>query len=323
MTPRMTSEIAIPVTTIGGYLGAGKTTLLNHVLSSDHGLRIAVLVNDFGSISIDDKLIASRDGDVISLANGCACCSISGDLAEALDRLARSGSRPDRILIEASGVANPARIAELANSPGLETRGTVILADAETVEARALDKFVGRLVRDQLASADLIVLNKLDLIEAGRVDRTRAWISYLAPSVPLMETIQGIISPGLMFGLLPDRRTHLGFLAGPANDDDAGQQFESHCWSTCGQVDLDVLRDVVSSLSTTLERAKGVIADARQADGAFVLQFSGKHLTIEPLAPRQTIGRTDIVLIARAGSLDRAAVSVSLDKCVDRCGNSS
>ncbi len=222
----------------------------------------------------------------------------------ALDRFARSDIRPDHIRIEASGVANPARVAELANSPGLETRGTVILADAETVEVQARDKFVGRLVRDQLTSADLIVLNKLDLIEAGRIDRVRSWISGLAPSVPLMETIQGRISPELMFGLLPESGLRSGLAADPANDHHADQQFESHCWSTSGRVDLDELRGVISGLAPALERAKGVIAEARQANGAFVLQLSGRRLAIEPLAPRQTIRKTDIVLIARAGSLD-------------------
>ena len=90
----------IPVTTIGGYLGAGKTTLVNGLLAGGHGLRIGVLVNDFGAISIDEKLIVSRDDDVVTLANGCACCSVAGDLAMALDRFAGRTDRYEQIVIE-------------------------------------------------------------------------------------------------------------------------------------------------------------------------------------------------------------------------------
>jgi G3E family GTPase len=315
MRTMATQSVAIPVTTIGGYLGAGKTTLLNRVLSDDHGLRIAVIVNDFGSISIDEKLIVSRDGEIISLANGCACCSIAGDLAEALDRLARLEPRPDYILIEASGVANPARIADLANSPGLQTRNTVVVADAETVQARAADKFVGRLVRDQLSRADVIVLNKIDLLDEPRLDTARAWMRQMASGVRLVETIRGSIPLEILFGTAdPDE------LPRPSADKVAAihhgiAPFESFCWTAPGRIDLDALRAVVADLPPSVVRAKGIIATANPTEGSFVLQAVGGRSTIEPMISRAAEGN-EIVLIALAGTMDKAALGASLDRCV-------
>src|SRR5665213_3036640 len=98
---------SLPLTVIGGFLGAGKTTLLTHLLRGDHGRRIAVLVNDFGAINIDAELVRSRTADTISLANGCACCSVAGDLTRALVALAQREDPPDAIVLEASGLADP------------------------------------------------------------------------------------------------------------------------------------------------------------------------------------------------------------------------
>ena len=121
----------LPMTVISGYLGAGKTTLVNAILSGDHSLRIAVLVNDFGKIAIDERLIGGRDGDVIALANGCMCCQIGGDLYDAIDRILRMRERFDHLLIETSGVADPAKVAQIAVAePDLEMSRTVVLVDA-------------------------------------------------------------------------------------------------------------------------------------------------------------------------------------------------
>jgi len=225
---------AIPVTTIGGYLGAGKTTLLNEVLSGAHGLRIAVLVNDFGAISIDEKLIVGHDGEIISLANGCACCSIASDLATALDKFVQLDIRPDHILVEASGVADPARIAKLAASPGLEPRGTIVLADSETIEARANDKFVGRLIRDQLVRTDLIVLNKMDLLDDHRIGRVRDWIGQIAPGVRYFETSHGRVPPTFLFNLACGDATPTRFASEAVRNHQTDLQFEDYCWTTRG-----------------------------------------------------------------------------------------
>ena len=103
---------SLPFTVIGGYLGAGKTTLLNHLLTNARGLRVAVLVNDFGSVNIDVDLIRSHDGDTINLANGCMCCSLVGGFAQAIGQVRNRAESFDHVVIEASGVADPAKIAQ-------------------------------------------------------------------------------------------------------------------------------------------------------------------------------------------------------------------
>ncbi len=311
---------AIPVTTIGGYLGAGKTTLLNRVLSDDHGLRIAVIVNDFGAISIDERLIVSRNGEIISLANGCACCSVAGDLAEALDRLALLEARADHILIEASGVANPARIADLANSPGLQTRNTIVLADAETVQAQASDKFVGRLVRDQLARADVVVLNKIDLLDEPRLEAARAWMRRNVPGVRLLESIRGSIPLDILLGTADPDEWPDPPRGKPAAIGRDSTPFESFCWTAPGCIDLDALRAVVADLPETIVRAKGIIAAAGKTEGPFVLQAVGRRSSIEPMISGAAGDNTEIVLIGIAGTMDRAALGASLDRCVVHSG---
>ncbi|NJO00189.1 MAG: GTP-binding protein [Anaerolineales bacterium] len=105
-----TNQQVIPLTIIGGFLGAGKTTLLNHILHSDHGLRVAVLVNDFGAINIDTQLIVGVEGETISLSNGCICCSIRDDLMEATLQLLERPDPPEYIIVETSGVSNPGAV---------------------------------------------------------------------------------------------------------------------------------------------------------------------------------------------------------------------
>jgi len=134
------AEGSLPLTVIGGFLGAGKTTLVNRLLSGDHGLRIAVLVNDFGRINIDAALIRSRTEDTISLANGCACCTIAGDLTKTLIGLAARKDPPEAIVLEASGLADPVGIAQVAlANPALRLDGILAVVDAEAALRWAAD----------------------------------------------------------------------------------------------------------------------------------------------------------------------------------------
>ena len=193
---------SIPVTVIGGYLGSGKTTLLNTLLRGAHGLRLAVLVNDFGSINIDAELIAAHDGDTISLANGCICCSRQDNLGAAFYALAARPNPPDHIVIEASGVADPRRIARYAQAiPGLRLDGIIVLADAELIRRQARDKYVGDTVLQQLQAADLIVLSKTDLITPDTVLEVRAWLAAQALGARIVEAVAGWLPLAFVLGL--------------------------------------------------------------------------------------------------------------------------
>ena len=133
----------IPFTILGGYLGSGKTTLLNHVLRHNEGRRLAVIVNDFGSVNIDAMLIQTRTSEMVALANGCVCCSISTGLAEALTVLSQRTPPPEHVIIEASGVADPIRVGYFGSAPPYRLDGVVVLADATAICDQASDKYVG------------------------------------------------------------------------------------------------------------------------------------------------------------------------------------
>ena len=190
--------VSIPVTVIGGYLGSGKTTLLKAA-----GQRIAVLVNDFGEVGIDADLIASADGDTITLTNGCVCCRIGSDLMTALWSVRDREVPPDRVVIEASGIADPAPIAHHALTPGFDLDGVVVLLDAETVRRRERHPIVGRTLRRQLAGADVLVLNKIDLVSAEQLRDLDAWLAQVAPGVPLLHARDGDVAAAVLFGLDP------------------------------------------------------------------------------------------------------------------------
>ncbi|RPG24832.1 MAG: GTP-binding protein [Gammaproteobacteria bacterium TMED92] len=155
---------AVPILLIGGYLGAGKTTLINRLLNSELlPANTAVLVNDFGDINIDEQLIrgGSKADNVIGLANGCICCSIADDLSSALEQLRKTSVQ--RIVLECSGVAEPAKARQQCHYPGFSPQGCVVLVDATAHDDRCNDKYVGALATTQVQQGDLLVVTKSDL----------------------------------------------------------------------------------------------------------------------------------------------------------------
>lgn len=151
----------LPLSVISGYLGAGKTTLINRLLAEDHGLRLLVMVNDFGAINIDAALLDSATDDTLTLSNGCVCCTMGADLFLAIGDVLDRDVRPDHLIIEASGIADPARIAQVALAePELSYGGIVTVVDALGYTALAQDPQIGAQVADQVRVADLICLSK-------------------------------------------------------------------------------------------------------------------------------------------------------------------
>jgi G3E family GTPase len=153
-----------PFSVIGGFLGAGKTSLVNDLLKNATG-RYAILVNDFGRLNIDQMLISEHDGETIALANGCICCSLAAGFSEGLTKIIARIEAFDHVFVEASGVANPQRIQDIARiERALVPRGNVVLVDASNIRAQAEDKHIGSLVLEQINAADLLIVNKQDLL---------------------------------------------------------------------------------------------------------------------------------------------------------------
>jgi G3E family GTPase len=193
-TQAMAHERAVPVTVLTGFLGAGKTTTLNRILNGEHGLRVAVLVNDFGAINIDADLVVGveADGDVISLANGCVCCSIRDDLLAAVFSVMERPERPEYILLEASGVAEPSGIAATFNDAGLRDRIRLdsIMCVMDAAQIFAAPEMMELKLR-QIAYADMLILNKIDLVDAAEIARIRAWLDEYFHRYRLVETKRG------------------------------------------------------------------------------------------------------------------------------------
>jgi G3E family GTPase len=199
----LSSTPPLPTTVLGGFLGAGKTTMVNHLLRAVEGRRIMVMVNDFGDLAIDQDLIVGRAGDTLSLANGCACCSTGGDLLRALTAVLEQTERPDHLLIEASGVADPNRIADIARAErDMSLHGIIVLADSSRIAAQIADSRVGPQVRLQFAAADIVVLNKAD---QAPTDNLVITLRPFAPKAAMVSAIRGALSPDFILGNLAPR----------------------------------------------------------------------------------------------------------------------
>lgn len=280
--------VNVPAILIGGYLGAGKTTLVNHLLRRAAGRRIAVLVNDFGEVSIDADLILGAEGDVLSLAGGCVCCSFGSDLVGTLAEVLRREPAPDLVLIETSGVGIPSAVARAAALvPGLRLEATVVVADAPTVRARAADRYVGDTVRQQLEDADLLLLNQTDRVEATTLAALQAWWAAEHPRTPLWPTVRAQVPVEAVLGLgemlqgeaasSPDAHA---FAPQARPFAPAAEVFESGSLSLTGRVDVQALTAEWAGRAATLVRAKGIVEDLQ--GGLVSVQWAGRQAHVEP-----------------------------------------
>ena len=196
MTDATQTPDKIPVTVLTGYLGAGKTTLLNRILSEPHGKKFAVIVNEFGEIGIDNELVVNADEEVFEMNNGCICCTVRGDLVRIIDGLMRRKGKFDAIIVETTGLADPAPVAQtffMDEQVGAKTKldAVVTVADAKWLKERLKD---APEAKNQIAFADVILINKTDLVSPEDLNELEARIRGLNPYARLHRTERASIA---------------------------------------------------------------------------------------------------------------------------------
>jgi len=342
----MTGSLArIPCTIVTGFLGAGKTTLIRHVIANAQGRRLAVIVNEFGDVGIDGEILkgcgnaACPEENIVELANGCLCCTVADEFVPALDAiLARDGV--EHIVIETSGLALPKPLVQAFNWPAIKGRVTVdgvvvvvdgaALADGRVAQdlnalaaqraadtALSHDDPIEEVFEDQIACADLVVLNKRDLIDAAGIAKAKATIADVLPrSVKVITAADGKVDQALLLGLgvgtedaIDDRRTHHDDELDHDHDD-----FDSFVVALDQVTDPAALAARVTALAQDFDvlRVKGFAAIADKPR-RLLLQAVGPRVTHQydrPWAPDEA--REGRLVVIGLKGLDRAAVTRAL-----------
>ena len=328
-----------PVTIITGFLGAGKTTLVNHILKSNrHGLKIAVIENEFGAVSIDEALVAENvkeKEDIVSMDNGCVCCTVRGDLVRALMQLKdRKDKRFDAILIETTGLADPAPVAftfylnpEIADHYQLDS--ILCLVDAKHVHLHLEEEKKEGAVNEavsQVAFADRILLNKIDLVSEQRLEETKKVLKDINSSAEVIETQNSLVDLKKILGVssfsvektlehdpsfLDENKSKIHDLTGVGS---VGIECE-------GELDFNLVNEFMMNLlqenSANMYRSKGVFCFQGQGDTKFVFQGVHEQINFGPSETRWKEGEKKLnrmVFIGR--NLNREELESGFRKCL-------
>lgn len=306
----------LPLTVIGGFLGAGKTTLLNRLLRESGGKRLAVMVNDFGALNIDAELIASNGSDTVALTNGCVCCSIGDDLSAALIRVLDADPPFEAVVIEASGVSDPWRIAQIGlAAPELTLEGVIVLVDASVVLEQAVDPLLADSLERQLKAADVVVINKADLADPNKLQGVHEWIATVAGPVPVFETAYAVVPLPLLSGMsqpftaawpgLEKSCVHGHHSHETAHEHLHAELFDTWSCLTDQVYSAQALRLALKAMPAGVLRLKGLVRT--DAHGWSELQFCGRHGTLRKLGGTPDCGAA-VVAIGLRPRLPRAAL---------------
>ena len=318
----------IPVSLVAGFLGAGKTTLLNHILNGEHGRRIGVLVNDFGEINIDSQLISRVEGETISLTNGCVCCSIRDDLVSAIEQLLQLEPCPDMIVVETSGVSDPraaAMAVVMSTRLAAATQLDAIITVIDASEILELDEVNGKLAEDQIAVADITVINKTDLVTNDISECVAGLTQEIAPQSRIIKTIQANVPLQLLLGL--SLHTQPPGLTGTEPGEVPGHEhhhhgdhelsYSSYSWQHDEPLGFEAAYRTFQSLPVSIFRCKGILHLHEVPDKRVILQMTGKRVTLTKGEPwDQVKPASQIVAIGAKDNLDKADLDERFCACL-------
>lgn len=329
------SPSAVPITILTGFLGAGKTTLLNRILNGDHGLRVAVLVNDFGAVNIDAELVIGVQEDVVSLANGCVCCTIRDDLIETVEAVLARPEAPEYVLLEASGVSDPAGLVTTFLDPKLADRirldSVTCVLDADQLFAHRTRRELMMLKLNQIGFSDLLILNKVDLAGPDETANVREWLEKSFPRIRIVEAshcdvpLEILLAVGRFDparGGLEMEAAHEHGCADPACHDahhghDHTQAFTTWSFETDRPMSLDAVRAAARALPGNVYRAKGVIHSADDPAHPAVLQVVGRRVDLHVHGEwGARTPRSQLVVIGAADSLDERELHHTFAACI-------
>lgn len=317
VTPSRAAATPIPLTVIGGFLGAGKTTLVNSMLAQSEARRLAVLVNDFGDLSIDGALISARGARTISLTNGCVCCTLVGGLAKALIDVLELDPPPDHVVIEASGVSDPHRIAQIARADrGFVEDATVVVAAADQIEGLAGDRYVGDTVVRQIEQANLIVFNKRDLVDEARAQRTMLWLRAISPRAQIIEAVNASLPCDVVLGTATRNLVARDRIAGGLVERAFAQQhgghgraFTARTFRCSEPIAESALRCALDALPHAVLRAKGLVRFDAAPEIQQLVQAVGRRWDISVAPAGVSAAGSLLVIIAATDALAVADLS--------------
>ncbi len=318
----------VPVTLLTGFLGSGKTTLLNRILNGQHGLRVGVLVNDFGAINIDAELVDSVEENTISLTNGCVCCEIRDDLVNSLEQLLTRADAIDYVILEASGVADPEGIVmtflDQRYEKLLRIDSITCIIDAEAIFADGDNESLNMLKLRQIGFADLVVLNKVDLVGPEHIEVIKEWVDHHIHRIRIIEATKCDVPLEILLavGRFDPAHTLLQHTEeeGQAHKHDtergsASDTFETWSYKSDQPFSIEALREMVRrELPASIYRCKGIVYGKECPEKRFAIQAVGRRVEIVDLG--EWGDRTpQSQLVAIGSSFDGMELNRKFDAC--------